>query len=41
MLSLIGTSDPVHMQHDLAIAAFELTAAELATVENAGLMRLG
>jgi diketogulonate reductase-like aldo/keto reductase len=41
MLPLTGTSDPVHMRQDLAIGAFELTAAELATVENAGSTRSG
>jgi len=39
MLPLTGTSDPVHMKQDLAIADFELAPAELAIVEGAGLAR--
>lgn len=36
MLPLTGTSSPQHMREDLDIAGFELSAAELATIDAAG-----
>ena len=40
MLPLTGTSDPVHMQQDLAIGDLSLTPVEMATIEASGDRRL-
>jgi aryl-alcohol dehydrogenase-like predicted oxidoreductase len=36
MLPLTGTTDAGHMREDLAAADFELTAPEIAAIENVG-----
>ncbi len=36
MLPLTGTSDPAHMQQDLALGGFELDAEELGTIDRGG-----